>query len=397
MSQSVRANVQPEILTWARETAGYQLGEAAQKLQVKPERLNFWESGEAQPTINQLRNMARVYKRPLGVFYLQEAPQGFLVVRDYRRLPGDGMRRFSPELTLEMRAAQERRELMLDLYEEIDEQPIPFAFAATIEDNPEEIGPRIREFLGITPGQQADWRNPREAFNAWRAHMEAAGVVVFQMAKVESKVVNGFAIAHDVLPVIAVNRKDVFPRRVFSLLHEFAHTALRLSGVSDLDVDADRPPEDQRTEVFCNAVAAAALMPGALFLAEDVIAEAPAALREWEDASIEELAQRYSVSREAVVRRLLTFDRTTQAFYRRKREQYADELRERQAIERERIRGRPFGRNPARETLSTSGEPFTRLVLNSYYRDRITLSEVSSFLGLRLKQVSRVEEYLGIA
>ena len=136
MAIRVRAKVKREILVWARETAGYQQDEAARKLNVKSDRVTMWEEGEAQPTINQLRNMARLYKRPLSVFYLQEVPAGFAVMRDFRRLPGDGIQRYSPQLTLEIRAAQQRRELMLDLYDEIEEPPTPFGFEAVIEDEP---------------------------------------------------------------------------------------------------------------------------------------------------------------------------------------------------------------------------------------------------------------------
>jgi len=81
------------------------------------------------------------------------------------------------------------------------------------------------------------------------------------MTRVEADEVSGFAIVEELFPVRAVNHKNTFNRRRFSLLHEFAHLMLRLSGVSDLDVDADRPPEDQRVEVSCTRVAAAALLP----------------------------------------------------------------------------------------------------------------------------------------
>ena len=36
----------------------------------------------------------------------------------------------------------------------------------------------------------------------------------------------------------------------------------------------------------------------------------------WSEAQISELARRFNVSREAILRRLLTFDRTTNSFYR---------------------------------------------------------------------------------
>lgn len=393
---SVRANVRPEILTWARKTAGLEPDEAAQKLQVKPERLAQWETGDLKPTINQLRKMARVYKRPLSVFYLQEEPQGFQVIHDYRRLPDEGIRSFSPDLTLEMRTANERRELMLSLYEEVDEEPGTFTFTATLDDDPEVVGSRIREFLGVRYELQTQWSNHRLAFNAWRNHLESAGVLVLQMAKVSAAAVNGFAIAYDQLPVIAVNRKDAFPRRIFSLLHEFVHLALRASGVSDLDVDATRPPQDQRVEVFCNAAAAAALMPRDLFLEEPVVYEKPSQRREWDEAEIEELASRYSVSREAVVRRLLTLERTTESFYRQKREQYAQEYLQRQAREREKLQNQEFRRNPARDAISVNGTLFARLVLDTYHRDRITLSDVSSFLGVRVRHLAKIERDLGM-
>jgi Zn-dependent peptidase ImmA (M78 family)/DNA-binding XRE family transcriptional regulator len=396
MPPSVRANVKAEILAWARDTAGYQLEEAAQKLGIKPERLLMWESGEGNPTINQLRKMAKVYKRPVAVFFLQEKPQGFQVMRDLRRLPGDGMRLFSPQLTLEMRSAQERRELMLDLYAELDEAPPSFTFAATLDENPEALGLRVRDYLGITAELQSRWRDPRVAFRAWRERMEAVGVLVLQMAKVETDAVSGFAISHEKLPVVAVNKKDRFPRRVFSLLHEYAHLALRASGVSDLDIDAARPPEDQRIEVFCNAAAAAALMPRDLILSEQIIAAHPATRRDWDEADIVELALRYSVSREAVVRRLLTFGRTSERFYRQKRAQYAEEYRRRQEKERERLQDQEFRRNPARDAVAINGEPFARLVLNNYYQDRITLSDVSSFLGIRVRHLPKVEQALGL-
>ena len=60
------------------------------------------------------------------------------------------------------------------------------------------------------------------------------------------------------------------------LLHEFAHLMVRVSGVSDLETDAKRPPEDQRIEVFCNHVAAAALIPREALLSDPrVIAQGP--------------------------------------------------------------------------------------------------------------------------
>lgn len=390
-TKRIKARVKPALLVWARKSAGYEPEEAAKKLNVSTERLLAWESGENPPTITQLRKMASIYRRPLSVFYLQEVPTTFMPMRDLRRLPGEGLRRYSPGLTFETRAAQQRRELALELFTDLEEAPPRFALKADLNDDPEAIGKRIRDALGVAYELQRQWRDARTSFNNWRMRIEAFGVLVFQMIRVSDDEVSGFALADAVLPIIAVNRKNSLNRRTFSLLHEFAHLMLHLSGVSDLDVDAKRPPEDQRIEVFCNQVAAAALMPRDHVLAEPTV-RAHGATPRWDDEHIAALASTYRVSREALLRRLLTFGLTTQAFYRTKRTQYNEEYRAQQKRQRLKAQGKKFGRNPPQEALSTIGKPFVRLVLDNYYQDRITLSDVSSYLGVRVKHFPTIEQ-----
>lgn len=327
---------------------------------------------------------------------MSEIPITFKVMRDLRRLPETGLREHSPGLVYEMRSAQQRRELALELLDDLDEEPSQFDLTASLEDDPEVLGERIRKALAITYSEQIQWREGRVAFNAWRERIENSGVLVFQMTRVETGEVSGFTLSGDVLPVVAVNRKDVYNRRTFSLLHEFAHLMLRISGASDLDVDAARPPEDARVEIFCNQVAAAALMPKERFLAERAVQSAPAGAIEWPDDTIEELSRHYSVSREAIVRRLLNFSRTSDRFYRKKRAQYAAEHQARKAAEREQYRDKEFRKNPARDTVLENGRTFVRLVLNNYYQNRITLSDVSAYLGVRVKHLPRIEMTVGI-
>ena len=86
MATKIEAIVKPEMLIWARGSAGFDAEIAAKKIQVKPERLRSWESGESRPTIKQLRNLAKIYKRPIAVFYLPTPPKEFQALRDFRRL-----------------------------------------------------------------------------------------------------------------------------------------------------------------------------------------------------------------------------------------------------------------------------------------------------------------------
>ncbi len=395
MSKRVKATISPALLIWARTTAGFELAGAAEALDINREKLEAWEEGEDQPSIPQLRKLADLYKRPLAVLYLSEPPLAFQPMHDFRRLPDVGPRRFSPGLTLDVRTAQQRRLLALEMLEEVGEKPPVFELRTSLNEDVEHVAQQIRDRFEITYQLQVRWREPRIAFHAWRDKIEQFGVLVFQATHVETDEASGFAYWAKTLPVIVINRKDVFARRVFSLMHELVHLMLHQSGVSDLDVDAARPAQDEMVEVFCNAVAAAALMPKHLFLAESAIVERGPGRHEWTDDAIQSLAATFGVSRESIVRRLLTVGRTTEAFYARKRVQYHDEFRVQKEREREQNADKKMARNIPRETVGDLGRPFVRLVLENFRQDRLTLSDVSGYLGVKVRHVPNIEQQIG--
>lgn len=76
-------NVNPEILRWARETAGLSLGRAAAAIGLKDtrqhravDRLESLEDGKDQPRRSLLVKMAQKYRRPLLTFYLESPQEG---------------------------------------------------------------------------------------------------------------------------------------------------------------------------------------------------------------------------------------------------------------------------------------------------------------------------------
>jgi Zn-dependent peptidase ImmA (M78 family) len=398
MTKQIKANINPAMLVWARETAGFDVLLAASKLDIDEEKLAAWETGVDQPSIPQLRKLADAYKRPLAVLYLPGPPtSSFQAMHDFRRLPDSGLRRFSPELTLEIRLAQQRRELALELFEDGDETPETFPLETTINVDPEIVAETVRKALDVDYVTQSHWRDPRVGFIAWRTRIEELGVLVFQASRIESDEASGFAYWADVLPFVVVNRKDAFARRTFSMLHELAHLMLRQNGVSDLEVEGPRRADDERVEVFCNQVAAATLMPRDDFLNEALISAKGIGRHDWDDQTVDALSRAYSVSREAIVRRLLTLGRTTDVFYRRKRAQYAIEFQQWRQREREKNEGKPIPRNMPRETVAEYGRPFVRRVIENYHLDRISLSDVSGYLGVKVRHVPGIEQQLGIS
>ena len=387
---SVKAHVKPEILCWARESAGFSIDQAANKLQVKPDRVQQWEEGTRSPTIIQLKNMGRVYKRPLSVFYLPKAPKDFKVMHDFRRLPGEVAGQYTPMLRMASRIAQQRRQLALELWSILGEEPPKFSLNATLDMNPEDIGGGIRRTLNISFAEQFSWVNANEGFQNWRSKLESVGILIFQARDIERSEMRGFSVARSKLPVITVNAEDSYNGRIFSLFHECAHIMLHESGLCDFEEDYKRPPEEQTVEVFCNRVAAATLIPENRLLNESIVAYQKTK-DSWTDGELEQIAKKYCVSREVILRRLLTLGRTTNNFYKEKRHQFLKEYELFRKREKEKARKKSGGPSPSRMAISNYGKEFVRLVLNTYYQDRITLSDVSDYLGVRVKHLPNIE------
>lgn len=392
MAKSVKAKVTTSVLVWARESAGLSHDEVARRFgkTFKAERVAQWEAGADRPTIAQLRKLSQIYNRPLAVFYLPKPPRDFPVPHDFRRLPETGPPSYSPELRFELRAAQERRQLALLLFEEIEERPKRFELAGALSDGAEVLAARVREALGITIEAQSQWKGDQyKALRTWKGAIEALGVLVFQVSEISSLEMRGFSIFEETLPIMAVNRSETPRARIFSMMHELTHLMLRTSSVCDFDEQAPRSIQDQRIEVFCNRVAAEILVPKRHLLAQTIIAQHPARPRDWDDADIAELAKLYSVSREVILRSLLTHGRTTEAFYARKRDQYRREyLQWKEAQE-------GGFENYGEKRLRILGNTFARLVMETYYNGRLTLSEVAGHLGVKVNYIRDVEQALG--
>jgi Zn-dependent peptidase ImmA (M78 family) len=378
----VEALVKPELLRWGRETAGLTIEAAAKKIDTKPGRLLSWESGETRPTIPQLRKMAEVYKRPLAIFYLPAPPPAPEPIRDFRRLPGSGLAEHSPNLRFEIRSALFRRTVALDLLEDLEEEPRLLEATASLDENPEMVGARIRDLLDVVYEMQTAWRDDREAFRYWRTALENAGVLVFLARRVPREEMLGFSISKWPLPAIVVNGKNQERGRIFTMLHEFAHLLLREGGICDINEEYRRPPESQRVEVFCNHVAGAALVPMDHLLREEGVADASPRTR-FTDDQIIGLAQRYRASRETILRRLLLAGKITNALYLEKRKQYQEQFEG----------TRPGGfAAPHHVALNTTGRLFARLVLESYEDERITASDLSTYLGIGVQHLPKVQE-----
>src|SRR5512139_628699 len=135
MGNSTQAFVNPTVLTWARQESGYLPEPVAKRLNVKLERLLAWERGDLKPTVRQAQDLAKFYHRPFGVFFLPEPPTLPPLAAEYRRLPGVRPGVESPEFRLALRVMSQRREVALELSEELDVGVEDFNFTAHLSEN----------------------------------------------------------------------------------------------------------------------------------------------------------------------------------------------------------------------------------------------------------------------
>jgi Zn-dependent peptidase ImmA (M78 family) len=388
--RSPAALVDAALLVWARNSARLEVDEVAAKLKLPSERLSAWESGDQRPSIAQLRKLAAIYNRPLAVFFLSKPPLDFEALRDFRRTTSEDELKISDALYHELRRAQELREAAISLLPEAVPD-ITVDITASLQDDSERVAHEIRSRLGVDNITQQSWRDSYVALKAWRAAVEALGVLVVNMTGVEVKDARGFSIAHAPLPLVALNSKDSPNGRIFTLIHELAHIALHVGGICEWSRETRLVPQSRRIEAFCNAVAAAVLLPATLV--KSALSGVALPPRDaWPDELLRRLARSLSVSEEAFLRRLVTLKLATPQLYSEKREEYLKRYLEAAATP-----SKPIVTYEKR-IVGSLGSAYLELAFGAYYEHRITLSDLSSYTGVRVDNLSRIErEAFGIA
>lgn len=387
-----RIDVAPTVMVWARTTAGYGVPEAAKRLAVKEQTLDKWEAGEVAPTVTQLRNAATVYRRPLAALLLPEPPdEESRPLADFRRrdLADDGLPSWSPALRAEVGRALAQRDVLLEL---LELAPDALRFRAeilrvplTVE--PEEAGEILRGALGLDEVPARVWRQPNGALNAVTAAAEALGVIVVQTQGVALSEMRGFSLAQDRFPVVGLNGAD-WPRpKLFTLLHELAHVALRAGGMCDLH-EVRRGPlgEQDQLEHYCNQVAAAALMPARAFTQawemEDVDPGSA-----WPLPDLQRLAEPFGASSEAALLRMVTLRLTSwDAYWGHKPELDEAYQAARQAA---RQRQRETSGGPSFYIMKSRdlGHAYVASVLEAFDNRAISSLDVADYLDVRFDQL----------
>jgi Zn-dependent peptidase ImmA (M78 family) len=370
---SVRVEVRPSILTWARARSGITEEDWARRFP----RFQEWLAGEAAPTLKQLEDFARKTHTPVGFLFLDEPPAEPVPIPDFRTVgdrPFGAGEVLSADLLDVVYTCQARQEWYRDHQLLNGEPPLAFVGSATKAMSTAEAAALMREVLRWDAEARARCRSWDDALSRLRESGEKAGILVMISGIVGSDThrgldpqeFRGFALADPYAALVFVNGADSKAAQVFTLAHELAHLWLGETALSDLDPTSIQTYAAER---WCNQVAAELLVPMTEFRTQF---DAAADMRR----QLQPLAESFRVSTQVILGRIreagaLTWD------------EYLEEL----VLERARVKAitgqRGIGGNFYNTKPVQVSKRFARALVASALEGQTSYSEAFRLLGLK--------------
>lgn len=384
-----KAYITPEVIKWARESAKMTYEEAAKKVSVSVEKLQQWEEGAAQPTIRQAETLANAYKRSFALFFLPSVPADFQPLQDFRRAA-------SPLQTASIfiiREIQQKQAWLRETFEEGGEKPLPFVGRFSVSSKPTDVANDILVTLGINPAYYSS-QNP---IKEWITKSEERGIFISRTSFIHSRLrlnsdeLQGFTIADEYAPFVFINSDDWAAPQLFTLVHEIAHIWIAQSGVSNhVDPESKVKDKSHPVEVFCNEVAANALMPDALMqeISRNAFASSKAVFNAAKKLGVSSFALLVRARNMQIIsfQEYQAFKQEADAEF----EAYKAKEEERKAKQKE----KEGGPNPYLLRINKNSRLFTQIVIDGFRGGTIAPTQASSLLNTQVNKISKLEAIL---
>jgi Zn-dependent peptidase ImmA (M78 family)/transcriptional regulator with XRE-family HTH domain len=387
-----KAFITPNVLKWARESARMTEETAAAKVPVTIDRLREWEGGSGQPTIRQAQTLAKAYKRPFALFFLPEIPRDFQPLQDFRK---SGSKEFTTSSVFIIREIQQKQAWISDVFADNNEDKLPFVGRFSINDNPQIVAEDILNTLDINPAHYRSDNTIKE----WIDAAEAKGIFVSRTSfihsrlKLDSEELQGFAIADPYAPFVFINSEDWAAPQLFTLVHELAHIWIAETGISnEIEIGVNNNGKLHPVEIFCNEVAANALMPNEIILSlENKTYQS--------SKEIFKAAKSLGVSSFALLVRILKLNIISVPTYQKMKEQADAEFveflkREAEKKARQKEKDKKGGPNPYLLRLNKNSRLFTQVVLDAFRGGLVEPNQASFLLNTPVNKFQNLEAQL---
>ncbi|MBM4275465.1 MAG: ImmA/IrrE family metallo-endopeptidase [Deltaproteobacteria bacterium] len=368
--------IEPSVIKWARESIAMDISDAAKKADLSENILFSWESGETKPTFSQLEKLSDIYKRPLAVFFLKTPPSDLPLPQDYRHLPA-GKKPFSTKTLIDIRRIRYIQSLFIDISNSLSTPISPKIKKINLNSNPDKVAEKLRNELNVNIKNQFELGDENHALSYWKRLIENQGILVLEIS-MPLEEGRGFSFADERLPIIVLNSKDFLTGKIFTLFHELGHILLNNSGICDMSLYMER----LTIEKFCNRFSGAFLVPKV-----DLKIRFDEYMKKYViDKCYEKLAKDFKVSRHVILRRLLIAKLISKNDYENKIQEIERELKNIKPA-----RGRT---NPSLQCIKKNGKKFVSFVLDAYKQGKITLSDASDYLGVKINHFPKVEQLI---
>lgn len=389
--------INPDILQWARETAGLTLEEASKKLGIgiargisPVDRLSALETGEIEPTRPMLLKMAKHYRRPLIVFYMERPPRKGNRGQDFRTLPDKYSDITNALVDVLIRDVQVRQSIIRAAMEDEEEIiPLPFIGSKKISQGTTMVVENIIETIEFDLSKFRDQPSSEDAFKYLRKLVENAGVFVLLIGDLGSHhtafdldVFRGFALSDDIAPFVVINDRDSRAAWSFTLIHELAHIWLGQTGISSTN-------SELKIEQFCNTVASDFLLPEVDLDSLDLNT-----VDSFEDRKIliSEFASSQNLSSSMVAYKLYLNRKIDRASWVKLNLAYRKMWQEARDIRKERRRGKKGGPSYYTVRRHRLGDNFISLVHQMVIGGALTTQKAGKVLGVAPKNVQNLFE-----
>lgn len=382
---NVGAKVTPEVLRWAREGAGIKIEEVEEQLKLKHvtgETIQQWESSRGSLTYSQLEKLAKIYRRPVAVFFFPKPPEEPRLKRQFRSLPEAYVEKIPTKIRFLIRDGMVKQTNLYELLE--DTNPAKRKIVQDIivgRMSAKNLAAQAREYIGISLEKQTKCKNDDEALKMWRNALEECGLWIFKNAFHDENYC-GFCLHDDQFPIIYLNSRMSKNRQIFTLFHELAHLLRRKGGV-DMRTTPQLQGDYKKEEVFCNAFAGAFLVPDKSFRQY--------AKKNPEDHEIKRLANRYKVSREVILRKFYDREFISKIKYENELEKYKLEWGANQLEKERRESGGP---NYFVKIYAYLGRKYLEIAFRQYHQKRLNDRELADYLGVKTKSLEKLESYV---
>ncbi len=387
-----KAFITPKVLKWARESARMTEEAAAARTAVTVHKLKEWEEGVSNPTIRQAQTLAKAYKRPFALLFLPDIPRDFQPLQDFRKA---GSRELTTSSVFIVREIQQKQAWISEVYVEEGEKKLPFVGRFSIRDDPQAVAKDILTTLKINPTVYKT-ANP---IKEWIDAAETNGIFVSRTSfihsrlKLDAEELQGFAIADPYAPFVFVNSDDWNAPQLFTLVHELAHIWIAATGISnEIEPVMKDNGRLHPVELFCNEVAAHALMPVEIVLSF-------AANTYQSSKEVFKTARQLGVSSFALLVRALHLNLISAPLYQKLKKQadmdYAEYLKREAAKKaKQKEKDKPGGPNYFLLQLNRNSRLFTQTVLDAFRGGYIEPTLASSLLNVQVNKFQKLEAQL---